>query len=174
MTWNCVTDRGNSPDTIVIGLGNLLLSDDGVGIQVIRYLRQILRRASNDHADIVLEEDHRGGLRLMERLIGYRRAIIVDAIQTASCPAGTVRRLGVGQLATAHSCCSHDADLQDALDFGRKAGAPLPRNSEIDLIAVEAADCHTFCEELTPPVAGAVALAAAEVLKLLPPCQIET
>ena len=55
--------------TLVIGLGNPLLSDDSVGLHVIRQLRPLVA----DRPDVEVDEDYRGGLQLMERLVGYDR-----------------------------------------------------------------------------------------------------
>ena len=63
--------------TLVIGLGNPIVSDDGVGLRVVQRLKTILA----DRDDVDVREDYRGGLQLMERMIGYERAIVVDAIR---------------------------------------------------------------------------------------------
>ncbi len=55
--------------TLVLGLGNPLLGDDAVGLRVAASLRGRLP------PDVELDEDYCGGLRLMERLAGYDRAV---------------------------------------------------------------------------------------------------
>ena len=65
--------------TLILGLGNPLVTDDSVGLRVIEQLKPLLA----DRADVEVSEDYWGGLRLMERMIGFDRAIVVDAIQTA-------------------------------------------------------------------------------------------
>ena len=61
-------------DTLVVGLGNPILGDDGVGWRVIDELDEL------EHDDASLQQACVGGVSLMELLVGYRRAIIVDAI----------------------------------------------------------------------------------------------
>ncbi len=84
--------------TLVLGLGNPILSDDSVGLRVVQELQKILL----PRKDLVIDEDHWGGLRLMERLAGFDRAIIIDAIQSGAAP-GTIRCLHPNEIPTQHS-----------------------------------------------------------------------
>src|ERR1044072_2640099 len=63
--------------TVVVGLGNPILSDDSVGIKV---AEQVKRHLSAESGIDVLEA-YAGGLRLMEAIAGYDSAIIVDAMK---------------------------------------------------------------------------------------------
>jgi hydrogenase maturation protease len=148
--------------TLILGLGNPLLTDDGVGLRVLQHLRPRLA----GRPDVELDEDYCGGLRLMERLIGFDRAIIVDAICSGRRP-GEVRVLTPREVPTRHSGSSHDADLRTALTLGRQAGARLPKDENIRLVAIEAAEVLTFGQECTPPVDSVIGRAARVVLKLL-------
>jgi hydrogenase maturation protease len=148
--------------TLVLGLGNPLLRDDSIGLRVIQALRPHLA----NRPDVDLAEDYWGGLRLMERMIGYERAIIVDAIQSQQ-PPGTVHLLSVGGVPTQRSASAHDVNLRTALQVGRQAGAQLPEDEDILLIGVEAGDVQTFCEQLSPPVEQAIPRAIDAVLTAL-------
>lgn len=109
-----------------------------------------------------------GGLSLMERLVGYERAILIDAISTGQRPVGSVHRFPLEALpdsAAGHSASAHDASLQTALKLGRAMGAPLP--AEIVVVAVEARSVYDFGEALTPPVAAAVPRAVEMVVETL-------
>lgn len=147
--------------TLVIGLGNPLLRDDGVGLHVVAALRQRPLAEDVDCAD----ETH-GGLRLMERMIGYDRVLVVDAMTTGVEP-GTVRQVSFETHATRHSASAHDVDLPTALRVGRESGAPLPPDARVVLIGIEAEDVETFGEEMTPAVAAAVPRAVETVLHVL-------
>ena len=131
--------------TLVLGLGNPLLRDDSIGLRVVQELRTRL----GDEPDIEVSEDYWGGLRLMERMIGFDRAIIIDAIRTDAEP-GTIHLLSPNDIPTQRSTSAHDVNLPTALELGRQAGAKLPKSSEILLVGVEAADVQTFDEALTP------------------------
>jgi hydrogenase maturation protease len=149
--------------TLVLGLGNPILRDDGVGIHVIRSLRPQL----NSDQDIVVDEDFWGGLRLMERMIGFDRAIIIDAIVTQDFAPGTVLKLSAGEIPTQRSASAHDVNLPTALELGRQAGAHLPENEHILLIGIEAEDVQTFDENLSPAVQKAVPIAINTVMEAL-------
>ena len=148
--------------TLVLGLGNPIVSDDGVGLRVAAELRSLL--SGTDGVEV--DEDYWGGLRLMERLIGYDRAVVIDAIQTGSSP-GTIHRLRVGDLPTQRSTSAHDASLPTALALGRQAGMHLPPDEAVALVAIEAADILNFGEQLTPEVEAAIPRAVRLVLEIL-------
>ncbi|UCF67729.1 MAG: hydrogenase maturation protease [Acidobacteriota bacterium] len=144
--------------TLVIGLGNPLLCDDGVGWHVTRELRPLVeQREDVDVVDLCV-----GGLRLMEQMIGYDRVIIIDAMRTGARP-GTVRCLTADAIPTQHSASAHDVNLPTALELGHRLGADLPGRQNILLVAIEAADVETFAEHCTPSVAAAVPQAVAAV-----------
>ena len=84
--------------TLVLGLGNPVLTDDSVGLKVVEQLRPML----SSRPDLEVDEDYWGGLRLMERLIGFDRAVLVDAICTGA-PPGTIHRLAVDSIPTQHN-----------------------------------------------------------------------
>jgi hydrogenase maturation protease len=148
--------------TLVLGLGNPLLRDDSIGLRV----AQELRGQFDGDPDIEVSEDYWGGLRLMERMIGFDRAIIIDAILADSEP-GTIHLLSPDDIPTQRSASAHDVNLPTALEFGRRAGAQLPPASEITLIGIEAADVQTFDESLTPELERALPHAVEAVLSVM-------
>jgi hydrogenase maturation protease len=151
-----------STPTLIIGLGNPLLRDDSVGLRVARHVRDALA----GRGDVEVVEEACGGLRLMERMVGFDRAILIDAIRSGR-PPGTVLTLDPRDMPTQHSASSHDVNLPTALAFGRRTGARLPPDGSLKVVAVEAEDVETFGEELTAAVEAAVPLAAARVLTVL-------
>jgi hydrogenase maturation protease len=148
--------------TLIIGLGNPLLKDDSVGLRVV----QMLKEYSVDHPDIVITEDYWGGLRLMEQMIGFDQAIIVDAICTGA-PPGKIHFLSPDDIPTQRSSSAHDVNLPTALEFGRQAGADLPCSDNIHLIGIEAADVQTFDESLSPNVEAALPKAVDSILSII-------
>ena len=148
--------------TLVIGLGNPLVSDDSVGLRVAAELKARLA----DRPDVEVDEDFWGGLRLMERLAGYGRAIVIDAIITGAEP-GTIHHLTPDAIPTQRSASAHDVNLPTALEFGRQAGLPLPENKNILLIGIEVENVLDFGETCTPAVQAAVPKAVEEVLQAL-------
>ena len=148
--------------TLVIGLGNPLVSDDSVGLRVAAELKTRL----TDRPDVEVDEDFWGGLRLMERMAGYRRAIVIDAIITGAKP-GTLHHLTPDAIPTQRSASAHDVNLPTALEFGRQAGLQLPENENILLIGIEVENVLDFGETCTPAVQAAVPKAVEEVLQAL-------
>ena len=146
--------------TIIIGMGNPVLSDDSVGVKIAQELQ---RRLAGDNG-VTAVELHTGGMRLVETMAGYDRAFVIDAIESGE-PAGTIHKLDVADLPKtrfAHS--SHDGNLGAAFEFARAVGLRLP--SEIRIWAIEAADTATFGEKLTPSVEQAAARVTGEILRL--------
>lgn len=148
--------------TLVLGLGNPILRDDSIGLRV----AQELRGQFDGNPDIEVSEDYWGGLRLMERMIGFDRVIIIDAILANSEP-GTIHLLSPDDIPTQRSASAHDVNLPTALEFGRRAGAQLPPASEITLIGIEAADVQTFDKSLTPELECALPHAVEAVLSAM-------
>lgn len=148
--------------TLIIGLGNPLLRDDSVGLRLVQKLKRLL--ADNPNIDVI--EDYWGGLRLMEQMVGYDRAIIVDAICTDATP-GTIHLLSPEDIPTQRSASAHDVNLPTALEFGRQAGAHLPTSKNILLVGIEAADVQTFEESLSPEVEASLPEAIAHILSEL-------
>jgi len=134
--------------TLIIGLGNPLVTDDSVGLRVAAELKGLLA----ERPDVEVTEDYWGGLRLMERMVGYDRAIVVDAISTGA-PPGTIS--------------AHDVNLPTALAFGRRAGVELPDDEQILLVGIEVEDIVNFGENCTPSVQAAVPRAVEDVLRAL-------
>lgn len=152
--------------TLIVGLGNPILGDDGVGWCIAETVRQALD-VRGWLPNVELDCFALGGLSLMERLVGYDRVIIIDALQMGSQPGtlGSFRLEELPNFSSANSTSVHDTSLQNALRLGRQMGAHLPE--EVLVVGVEAHQLYDFSEELSPEVAAAVEPAAQMVLKLL-------
>lgn len=150
--------------TLVIGLGNPILGDDGVGWKVAENLSSVVDLRSSVEIDTAAL----GGLSLMERLLGYERVILVDSMETGQGPVGSVRTFPLASLPdpmAGHSSSAHDTSLVTALKTAESVGADIPKR--VDVVAVEAQNVYNFSEELSPPVAAAVPEAVQAVLDLL-------
>jgi hydrogenase maturation protease len=147
---------------LILGLGNPLVTDDSVGLRVAAEVKALVA----DRPGVEVGEDYWGGLRLMERMVGFEAAIVIDAICTGA-PPGTIHRLGVHSIPTQRSASSHDVNLPTALALGRHAGVALPCDEKILLVGIEAADILSFGEQCTPAVQAAIAPAVREVVEAL-------
>ena len=151
----------NKLKTLVLGLGNPILTDDSAGCRVAMALQAKLHRP-----DVDIKEASIAGLDFLDTLSGYDRTIIIDAIQTGKGKPGKIYRFGPEALAdTRHAASPHDINLATALELGKKLNLPLPR--EITIFAIEAADVTNFSEDCTPGVARAIPQCVALVLKEL-------
>lgn len=148
-------------DTVVIGLGNDILSDDGVGLYIARRLRQRL-----DPRRFAVEELTVGGVELVERLIGYRRAVIIDACRTGRRAPGALTRHRPEEFMRSLRLASyHTIDFASALELVRRLGGVLPE--DLAIFAIEAADVETVQESCTPPVAACIESAAERIARFL-------
>lgn len=148
----------------MVGLGNPILGDDGVGWKI----ASETQLTGKIPPDVTIDCLAIGGFSLMEALIGYDRAIIVDAIVTHKAPVGSVSCCKLEELAnpySGHMSSAHDTSLQNALEIGHSLGAHLPE--DITVVAVEAEKVYEFSTDLTPPIAAAVPQAVGIICDLL-------
>ncbi|HBA54492.1 hydrogenase maturation protease [Syntrophorhabdus aromaticivorans] len=149
--------------TLVIGLGNTILADDGVGIYAARAIAQ--ECASMPGVDIV--EASIGGIGLLDLIRGYDRVILVDAIATKGEAPGKIYRLSLEDLGNPAAFPSgpHFLDVRSAAELGKRLGYPMPRTFHI--YAVEIKDNTTFSETLTPDVEKAIPALVKQVIEHL-------
>jgi hydrogenase maturation protease len=98
-------------DYVVIGIGNILMSDDGVGVHAVRYLKDKLP------GDVPLIEGGVYGLDLLPYLEGRDKAVFIDAVDAGDEP-GAVFRFSPGDVAmreAAPSMSLHDLGLYELI-----------------------------------------------------------
>lgn len=153
--------------TLVLGMGNPILRDDRVGLQVIKEL-EVLPLDS----DVTLQTSTLAGMNLLECLIGFDRAILVDAIQMGGEP-GSVRRLSPTDFISSHACTQvHTSDFFRALTLARGLIPNFP--DDVVIVGIEAEDVSLFGEELTPEVEKSVSSAVRQILQIVKEGQINT
>lgn len=156
--------REQSAEVLIIGLGNPILGDDGVGWKVARAIEERLGEREKVEVDCLAI----GGLGLMERMLGYGRVILVDAIETGNLQPGAVTYFELHELQAlgrGHTGSAHDATLGTALQAATAMGAATPKR--VDVVAIESRACYDFSEELSPELNAAVPVATQMVLNLL-------
>jgi len=149
--------------TLLIGLGNPILGDDGVGWKVVENVRCQIDPEMRVDVDCL----SLGGISLMEHLIDYQRAILVDAfISDENIGSVLVYKLNeIPNYSAYHITSMHDTSLQNAIELGKSMGAVLP--DDIVVVGIAIRHIVDFSEELSPPVAGAIPQVAKIVLDLL-------
>ena len=157
--------------TLVLGLGNPIVSDDGIGIRLARDLEVSLGARPGV---CWRPECSVGGLNLLDLLTGHDRVILLDAIRTESGTPGSWYRFTAEALRqTRYLSSIHDAIFATALELGRRLGLALPRDEEIHIFAIEILDHEQFSESLSPILEAAYpglrTEIEAEVAELLEP-----
>ncbi|NHJ32057.1 MAG: hydrogenase maturation protease [Asgard group archaeon] len=164
-----VFNKTSKANVLVIGVGNPILSDDGVGIHV---LREIEKKYSH-LSDLEFDELSTGGLSLAERFIGYKKVIMIDALALENGTPGEVHKLTIDEFkSTIHMYCAHDCNLPTAYDVLKKELGPEKLPDDVIIIGIEAERFDEFSESLSDKVAEAVpkavALVEEELSKLFP------
>jgi len=134
--------------TLILGLGNPILSDDAAGLQAARRLYDLL-----GGKDVDLVEAAVAGLQTVQLLSGYDRAVVIDVVQDEA-RVGEVWRLDTEELENVSATSSHGIGLGQALRLARLMGLPVP--GQILIYAIAAADTQTFGETLTPQLTKAL------------------
>jgi len=136
--------------TLVLGLGNPILSDDGAGIRVAQEVGKQL-----DDPQITVAETSEAGLRLLDSIVGYDKVIIIDAVQTEKGQAGQIYRMEPQDFSSAkYLSLPHQINLATSLELGNALNLAMPQ--KITIFAVEAKDITSFSEKCTPQVERAI------------------
>jgi hydrogenase maturation protease len=137
------------PDrTLVLGMGNPILSDDGFGLVVAERLLALLLP---DGVEVMKSEV--AGLRLLELMRDFDKVIIIDALKSDRTPGDVVRFEGKDFRGGHRYGSAHSIGLATALELGEKLGYQMP--ARVIAFAVEAEDVETFGERLSEPVEAA-------------------
>jgi hydrogenase maturation protease len=145
---------------LVLGLGNAILCDDGVGVKVARYIAEQFETSA-----LVVREAEVAGFALLDLLEGFDRAVVVDAVRLEDGQPGDIVVFALDALAPSlHLVAGHEIDLPTALEMGRQLGRHVPRT--VHVVGIGIADDRTFCEECTPAVTAAIPAAARIAVRL--------
>ena len=138
--------------TLIVGLGNPILGDDGVGWKAAEKICQQL--AVDAPVEVVCLS--LGGISLMEHLIGFDRAILIDAFASDD-NLGSIHVMKLNDMpnySAFHISSAHDTSLQNAIEIGWSLGAHLPE--DIMVVGIATQRIYDFSEEISAPVAAAL------------------
>jgi hydrogenase maturation protease len=136
---------GARSGTLVLGLGNDILSDDGVGLRAARRVGEII----GTRADVV--EASIATIDLLPLMSGYDRVIIIDAFVSPDLPPGTPVRASPEDLPDGFGYRSlHTLPFRAVLDMADRLEIPMPDEVVIHGLAVR--DTSTFGESFSPAV----------------------
>jgi len=140
--------------TIVLGVGNSILCDDGVGIHVANQLKKYIK-----DTNVKIDESLTGGMNLLDLILGYDKAILIDAVKTKKTQIGKVYRLSIDDFKTGHTCNPHDASLPEAIKVAERIGEKnIPKEIVVIGIGIDSNhnSCLEFGEKLSALVENAI------------------
>ena len=143
--------------TLVLGIGNPIVTDDSVGLKVARLIKE--RRPELD-----VVEACSGAMGLFDYVIDQDRVILIDSIKTENGVPGEVYRMRIDDLnPTLKQHSSHGLDIASALKIGEGLGYKMPES--VNIYAIQVKDNIRFGEECTAEVARRIPLIAQEIIE---------
>lgn len=143
---------------LVLGLGNDILTDDAVGLRVVRAVQGRI----GDEPGIAVRETTEMGLTLLDQIEGCECLVLVDAVQTGRADPGHVHEIGPDELPQVTATSPHFLGVGETLALGKSLGLAMPR--QVRIFAIEVADPFTLGTELTPVVEQAVTVAVERIV----------
>ncbi|MGD2062415.1 MAG: HyaD/HybD family hydrogenase maturation endopeptidase [Nitrospirota bacterium] len=147
--------------TLVLGIGNTLLTDDGAGVHTIFHLR----RTQDEATDVRYVDGGTLSFVFMEEIEGAGALVVIDAAEL-NAPPGTIRRFegrGMDEFLRAGRRSAHEVGLADILELARLRGWSLPRRA---LVAIQPQHLG-WGDAPSPSVARAIPEAAELVVRLV-------
>lgn len=161
VTGTCAPMPAHRDRVLLLGLGNDILSDDAVGLNVVRSLRGEL--AGDDRIDV--QETMEMGLALLDFMVGYRDVVIVDSIQTGQAAAGTLHELDAAGLKRLTGRTPHFLGVGETLALGRQLGLAMPER--VKIFAIEVDDPFSLGTQMTAAVQAVLPTVMARVTETL-------
>lgn len=126
--------------TVIVGFGNEILGDDGIGI----YLGEEI--AGELNLDFVRCSMY--GLEILNRLTGYSKVFIIDSVVQEDCAVGMVKKFTMDNFENCrHMSSPHTTDFATGIKFGRESGLELP--GEIFIYGVTVKNVKDFSDTLS-------------------------
>ena len=131
-------------NTLILGIGNPILTDDGVGIKIAQKLKE-------EKAELAVTETSEAGIALLDLIVGYNKLIIIDSIKTERGKPGDLYKLELGDLKPSKDCSSsHGIGIATAFKLGQELEYSMPEF--VSIYAVNIKNNSTFGEECTEAV----------------------
>ena len=144
-------------NTLILGIGNPILTDDGIGIKIAQRLKE-------ENLELKVIETSEAGITLLDLMVGYDKLIIIDSIKTESGKPGDLYKLGLGDLkASKDFSSSHGIGIATAFELGQRLGYRMP--TFVSIYAVEIKDNTTFGEKCTEEVKQRIPFIVKQVMR---------
>jgi len=145
---------------LVIGIGNPLVEDEGVGVRI----AEILMQSWDFPPRVTVMDAGTMGMGMLQLFRDFDRLVIIDALDGTGEPPGTVMHMDPEDLATSQVLHSlHDIKLSDVLLNAELMGI----KPEVDFIGIQVGSMRELVTDMTPEVEAALPLALETVLKVL-------
>lgn len=143
---------------LILGVGNILLKDEGVGVHVARRLQSM-----DLPPEVEVLDGGTEGLNLLDSIEGRKKVIVIDAMKTGQPPGTIYRFLDKDIEERPKSWLSlHDIDMTDLLKLADLLDVKKP---EIIVIGIEAKDMESADLELSPEIEAKIPEVIKFVLK---------
>lgn len=143
--------------TLVLGIGNPILTDDGVGIKIAQKLKE-------ENSKLKVIETSEAGLSLLDLVIGYDKLVIIDSIKTHKGKPGELYELELEDLKPAKDfSSSHGIGIITAFKLGQELGYSMPKYTTI--YAIEVKDNTTFGEQCTKEIRERIPSITKQIIK---------
>ena len=152
----------NAGKLLLLGLGNDILTDDAVGLHVVRQLQS--RLVGQPAIDV--RETTEMGLALLDYIVGYSAVVIVDSIQTGREAPGFVHELDTAALSQLTGRTPHFLGVSETLALGRQLGLAMPER--VKIFAIEVEDPFTLGTALGPALEAALPRIVERIAAALP------
>jgi hydrogenase maturation protease len=142
--------------TLILGMGNPILSDDAVGLALAAMLRNKVREADVAASAMI-------GLSLFDLIMGYDTLFIIDAMTTKEGRMGELKKIGEDdRCGTLHLFTSHGLNIFELMELGVQCGFEMPRLAAV--YGVEIGNEVAFDESLSPELYEKLPAIAEEII----------
>lgn len=135
---------------LVLGMGNDLYGDDGVGLHAVRLLKDAWADGATSRelpSSVEFVECLLSGAALLDVIHGYDALVVIDTIMKAKPVTGRIRILDAADIRDFPGPSPHYVSVPQVLAIGRELGLKMPRT--VRIIAVEAKDLFRLGEGLS-------------------------
>ena len=151
--------EGNKQEmnTLILGIGNPILTDDGVGIKIAHKLKE-------ENAKLEVIETSEAGIALLDLIAGYNKLIIIDSIKIEKGRPGDLYKLELGDLKPSKDfSSSHGIGIATAFELGQRLGYSMPKF--VSIYAVNIKNNLTFGEECTEAVKKRIPFIVKQIMR---------
>ena len=144
-------------NTLILGIGNPILTDDGVGIKIAQRLKE-----GNPELEVI--ETSEAGIALLDLVADYDKLVIIDSIKTEEGKPGDLYKLELEDLQPSKDfSSSHSIGIATTFELGHRLGYRVPKF--VSIYAVNIKDNLTFGEECTEEVKQRIPFIVKQIMR---------